>query len=217
MNSRVEPRFKTDASITVRLLRDKDNQLPGRIVDVSGTGFHLLLKQALAVGEHARIIAGDRHLLVTVRYCVPVEDGYSVGVERIDDWLPDHKAEPPEKVSPDVAVPALGRPHLKEDLGVVRTVALRGLFSRQSARKSHLGLLLGGIAVAIGIGVFAFVFDGIPGNLLPKAPLPASTNQTEGTRKTGIAVTAPEPSPCRLPTRHLPRERPRRHPLLRPQ
>ena len=109
MHLRVEPRFTTETSVVLQRLRRDSHQLSARILDVSGVGFRLLVQEALTVGEPLRILTGDYKLLVMVRYSVPVENGHSVGVERIDAWLQEDKAVPAERRDP---VSALGPPEL---------------------------------------------------------------------------------------------------------
>jgi hypothetical protein len=83
-----------------------------------------------------------------VRYSVPIENGHSVGVERIDAWLQDDKAVPSER--PDAA-PLLGRPQLKGHLGLLRTIALRDMFAKQVSEKGRRNLFLGGLATGLGL------------------------------------------------------------------
>ena len=153
MRPRCEPRFKTETDVTIQLLRKKAYQL-GTVVDVSGTGFRLLVKEAVAVDEPLRIAVGDHHLLAIVRYCVPVKDVYSVGVERIDEWLPEADATP----SGTTDSRAIGRPQIKGHLGFLRTLALREQFSRHSPTKSPRRLVLVGIAASIALGLLVVLF-----------------------------------------------------------
>jgi PilZ domain len=156
MKPRGEPRFKTETDVTIQLLRKEAHQL-GRIVDVSGAGFGLLLKDAVTVGEPLRMIVGDYHVLAMVRYCVPSEGAYSAGVERVDEWLPVATDAPLEKAPGQDDTPAIGRAQLKGHLGFLRTHALRDLFSRQSAPESSRRLVLGGIAAATTLGLVVLV------------------------------------------------------------
>jgi hypothetical protein len=105
-------------------------------------------QEALTVGEPVRIVTGDYKLLVMVRYSVPVEDGHSVGVERIDAWLQDDKAVPSAKQETS---PRLGRPQARGHLGLMRTTALHELFAKQTSVKSRKRLFLGGVATAFGL------------------------------------------------------------------
>ncbi len=107
MHLRIEPRFRTETGVLLQRLRRETHYLPARILDVSGVGFRLSVQEALTVGEPLRIIIGDHKLLVMVRYSLPVENGYSVGVERIDAWSPDDKAVPLERQN---AAPVSARP-----------------------------------------------------------------------------------------------------------
>jgi len=148
MHLRIEPRFTTEISVLLQRLRRDSEQLPARILDVSGVGFHLIAQEALTVGEPLRILIGDYKLLVMVRYSVPVKDGHSVGVERIDAWLQDDKAVPTAKRE---AAPMLGRPQINGYLGSLRTMALRDLFAKQVLKKGRKRLFLGGIATGFGL------------------------------------------------------------------
>ncbi len=148
MHIRIEPRFTTEISVVLQRLRRDSHQLPARILDVSGVGFRLSVQQALTIGEPLRILIGDYKLLVMVRYSLPIENGYSVGVERIDGWLQDDKAVPSEKRD---ATPVLGRPQVRGHLGLLRTTALHDMFSKQSLGKGRKRLFLGGFATGLGL------------------------------------------------------------------
>lgn len=156
MHLRIEPRFTTEISVLLQRLRRDTQQIPARILDVSGVGFRLSVQEELAVGEPLRILIGDYKLLVMVRYSVPLEHGHSVGVERIDVWLQDDKAVPAQKqdTTPLPRQPqsnVLGRPQLKSHLGLLRTTALHDLFAKQTVKKSRKRLFLGGLATALGL------------------------------------------------------------------
>ncbi len=148
MHLRIEPRFTTESSVVLQRLRRDTRQLPARILDVSGVGFRLSVQEALAVGEPLRILTGDHKLLVMVRYSVAVENGHSVGVERIDAWLQDDKAVPSERRN---AVPALGQPPLKEYLGFLRTTTLNDLLPKQPLGRGRRRRFLGGLATSLGL------------------------------------------------------------------
>lgn len=148
MHLRIEPRFTTETSVVLQRLRRDTHQLSARILDVSGVGFRLLVQEALSVGEPLRILTGDYKLLVMVRYSVPVENGHSVGVERIDAWLQDDKAVPSQRRD---AAPLLGRPQLRAHLGLLRTTALHDLFAKQTLGKGRKRLLLSGLATGLGL------------------------------------------------------------------
>ena len=148
MHLRIEPRFTTETSVVLQRLRGDSHQLPARIVDVSGVGFRLMVQEALTVGEPLRILIGDYKLLVMVRYSIPVENGHSVGVERIDAWLQDDKAVPSQKRD---AAPLLGRPLLKGHLGLLRTTALHDMFAKKALGKGRTRLFLGGLATGLGL------------------------------------------------------------------
>jgi hypothetical protein len=148
MHLRIEPRFTTETSVLLQRLRRDSHQLPARILDVSGVGFRLTVQQALTEGEPLRILIGDYKLLVMVRYCVQVENGYSVGVERIDAWLQHDKAVPSERQD---AVPLLGRPQVRGHLGLLRTTALHDMFSKQALGKGRRRLFFVGLATGLGL------------------------------------------------------------------
>jgi len=94
------------------------------------------------VGEPLRIITGKDHkVLVMVRYCMPAENGHSVGVERIDAWLPDDKGVPSESRD---AARAPVRPQLRGHLGLLRTIALHDQFVKQTLVKGRKRQFLGG-------------------------------------------------------------------------
>lgn len=148
MHLRIEPRFTTETSVVLQRLRRDTHQLSARILDVSGVGFRLLVPEALTVGEPLRILIGDYKLLVMVRYSVPVKNGHSVGVERIDAWLQEEKAVPSER---QASAALLGRPQLKGYLGSLRTLALHDLFAKQTFGKGRKRLFLGGLATGLGL------------------------------------------------------------------
>jgi hypothetical protein len=180
MNKRVEPRFKTDTGVTLQL-PNQAQPYPARMVDVSGGGFRLLVEQPIAVGEVLQINVEDRRLLVTVRHCGPAENGYFVGVERIDKWLP---GEAPD----DAAV--LGRPQLKKDVDPLRVIGLRNQFSKPSAgagTDSRRGLMLGGIAAVIGLSVLALIWGGMRGSGHTTATLPVVEKPVEKTEPATVA------------------------------
>jgi Domain of unknown function (DUF4115)/PilZ domain len=185
MNQRVEPRFKTDTSVTLQFA-NKAEQIPARIVDVSGLGFRILVEQPIAVGETFQINAEDRRLLVTVRHCGPTENGYFVGVERIDKWLP---GEAPQ----DAAV--LGRPQIKKDVDPLRVMGLRNQFSTPSAgagKDSRRGVMLGGIAAVIGLSVLALIWGGTRGSGHTTAPAPVVETPVVKTEPETAAAKKPE-------------------------
>jgi hypothetical protein len=154
MHLRIEPRFTTETSVVLQRLRRDSHQLSARILDVSGVGFRLMVPEALTVGEPLRILLGDYKLLVMVRYSIPLENGHSVGVERIDAWLQDDKAVPSQKRD---AAPLLGRPQLKGHLGLLRTTALHDLFTKQAFRAGRKRLFLGGLATGLGLLVLSIL------------------------------------------------------------
>ena len=148
MHLRIEPRFTTETSVVLQRLRRDTHQLPARILDVSGVGFRLSVPEPLTVGEPLRILTGDYKLLVMVRYSVPVENGHSVGVERIDAWLQNDKAVPTDGRE---AGHLLGRPQLRGHLGLLRTTALHDLFAKQILGKGRRRVFLGGLATGLGL------------------------------------------------------------------
>lgn len=184
MNKRVEPRFKTDTGVTLQL-PNQAQPCPARMVDVSGVGFRLLVEQPIAVGEVLQIHVEDRRLLVTVRHCGPAENGYFVGVERIDKWLPGEAQD-------ETAV--LGRPQLAKDIDPLRVVGLRNQFSKPSAgagTNSRRGLMLGGIAAVIGLSVLALIWGGVRGSGHTAATLPVVEKPVAKTEPVIVAPTKP--------------------------
>ena len=171
MNQRVEPRFKTDTSITLQFA-NKAEQVPARIVDVSGLGFRIFVEQPIAVGEALQVNVDDRRLLVTVRHCSPTENGYFIGVERMDKWLPGE--------APDNAA-VLGRPQIKKDVDPLRVMALRNQFSNEKPGAGTSGqrkMMLGGIAAVIGLGVLALIWGGMRGSGHNTVPSPVVEKQS---------------------------------------
>ncbi len=181
MNQRVEPRFKTDTGVTLQL-PNQAHPVAARMVDVSGVGFRLLVEQPIAVGEVLQIHVEDRRLLVTVRHCGPTDNGYFVGVERIDKWLPGEVQDNAE---------ALGRPQLKKDVDPLRVMALRNQFSNQESGKDRRGMMLGGIAAVIGLGVLALIWGGVRGSGHTTAPVPVVEKPVEKTEPANVAPKKP--------------------------
>ena len=201
MNKRVEPRFKTDTGVTLQL-PNQTQPYPARMVDVSGVGFRLLVEQPIAVGETLQINVEDRRLLVTVRHCGPAENGYFVGVERIDKWLPGEAQD-------EAAV--LGRPRLKNDVDPLRVIGLRNQFSKPSAAgvgtDARRRMMLGGVAAVIGLSVLALIWGGMRGSGHTTAPLPVVEKPVAKTEPESIApaktdakkAAAPVPTPVVKP------------------
>ena len=183
MNKRVEPRFKTDTGVTLQL-PNQVQPYPARMVDVSGVGFRLLVEQPIAVGEVLQISVEDRRLLVTARHCGPADNGYFVGVERIDKWLPGEAQD-------DDAV--LGRPQLSKDVDPLRVIGLRNQFSKPSVAETGTDprrrMMLGGVAAVIGLSVLALIWGGVRGSGHTAATLPAVEKPVE---KTEPAAVVPE-------------------------
>jgi hypothetical protein len=141
MYLRNEPRFTTATNVMLQRLRGEKPHLPARIVNVSGVGFRISVQEALGVGEPLRIIIGkDHNVLVMVRYCMPVENGHSVGVERIDAWLPDDKGVPSERRD---AAPAPVQPQVRGQLGLLRTIALHDQYVKRTSMKDRKRQFLG--------------------------------------------------------------------------
>lgn len=166
MNKRVEPRFKTDTGVTLQL-PNQVQPCPARMVDVSGTGFRLLVEKPIAVGEILQISVEDRRLLVSVRHCGPAENGYYVGVERIDKWMPGEEQD-------DAAV--LGRPQIRKDVDPLRVIGIRNQFSKPSAAAAKTDprrkMMLGGVGAVIGLSVLALMWGGMRGSGHTAATLP---------------------------------------------
>jgi hypothetical protein len=183
MNKRVEPRFKTDTGVTLQL-PNQAQPYPARMVDVSGVGFRLLVEQPIAVGEVLQINVEDRRLLVTVRHCGPADNGYFVGVERIDKWLPGEAQD-------DAAV--LGRPQLNKDVDPLRVIGLRNQFSKPSVAGAGTDprrrMMLGGVAAVIGLSVLALIWGGVRGSGHTAATLPVVEKPVD---KTEPATAAPK-------------------------
>src|SRR5579872_5745242 len=182
MNQRVEPRFKTDTGVTVQLPK-QEHPIAARLVDVSGVGFRLLVEQPIAVGEVLQINVEDRRLLVTVRHCGPAENGYFVGVERIDKWLPGEAQD-------EAAV--LGRPQLAKDIDPLRVIGLRNQFSKPSAEAGagtdpRRRIMLGGIAAVIGLSVLALIWGGTRGSGHTAGTLPVVEKPADKTETTTVA------------------------------
>ena len=154
--------------------RDADDARRKLVSFASGVGFRLLVKQALAPGEPLQIDIGDGNLLVLSRYRLPVEPAYSLAVERIDDRRPE-----------DATIPSENAPAQDS--------------SGQPGRAQRRGLVLAGIAGAIGLSALGIVWGGMRGVGHVSAPALASARQVARVETPEIkAANSVEPPPIAL-------------------
>ena len=158
MESRAEPRFETRSSASLEVVRDKVYTYDATITEVSGIGLRIELAQELTVGEDIRLLVNDYLMLARVRRCIPSESGFTIGLERVDDW----SGLVPQKAAASSPVKVLGRPKLKNPLDSLHAAAFRALFAdprlRTRKTKFQAGFLATGcIALAGWAGVGAGV------------------------------------------------------------
>jgi hypothetical protein len=81
MNHRREPRFPVDRMVDVTVLETPNTHVRCRIVNASGRGIGLQLKEKLAIGTPLKITLEDAILLGEVIYCQARETEWYAGVE----------------------------------------------------------------------------------------------------------------------------------------
>jgi hypothetical protein len=173
MDARTEPRLKTETAASITVLRDdKTWELPCLIVDVSGMGYGLTMQESLKPGETIRLQIGLDHVLAVVRFCRSMGDAYTVGVERVDEWLVAPKI-PPARAdqTSDPESRILGRPQINR-LDRLRTIATRQLFMAAEPKKvSKDGTsnnkkkqlpLAAAVGAGLAIAILAIYFAGGP-------------------------------------------------------
>jgi len=191
MDDRSEPRFRTEAPASLKVVR-RDNvcEFKCSIVDISGVGFRLTMHESLQAGETIRLeISQDQalnHVIAVVRHCKSTEDQFSIGVERVDDWLVTRAIVEPEAVSsPAVSklatlpvetpegepVRVIGRAKVKH-LNSLTKVATQQLFvtmqeraKRRAKRKQASKKVLTVAGAAFGLALVGLFFVRIPPKL----------------------------------------------------
>jgi len=178
MESRAEPRFETRSSASVEVVRDKVYTFDTTITEVSGTGLRIEMSQELAVGEDIRLVVNNYLLFARVRRCIPSELGFTIGVERIDDWNgpPSGSAIASQKTAATSPMKMLGRPKLKNPLDSLHLAAFRTLFTDPRLRTKKMKYQAGFIAVGcIALAGWAGVGVGVSLHGKPKIAMPAKT------------------------------------------
>jgi len=176
MDNRVEPRFKTETAASLTVLRhDQVCDYNCLVVDVSGVGYGLMMREPLERGETIRLQVGHDHsqaqVLAVVRHCRLIEDQFSIGVERIDEWLVNPKiAEQRVDESPRI----VGRPKVRH-LGPLGTIAARQLFEPKSPEKKRRPITIvapiGAVAAILSLALF---FGRVPLRLQAGSKAPAA-------------------------------------------
>ncbi len=98
VESRIEPRFNADTAATIETIRGQVKTWEGRIANVSGNGFQLVLGEPLELGETVRLTACGNQVLAEVRYCVQAAGSFVAGAERVGEWVVPGSAAPGEPV-----------------------------------------------------------------------------------------------------------------------
>jgi hypothetical protein len=163
MELRAEPRFGTRSSAVLEVIRDKVYTYDATITEVSGIGLRIEMAEELTEGEDIRLLVNDYLLFARVRRCIPFESGFTIGLERIDDWNGPRteNALVPLNNTTTILAKMLGRPKLKNPLDNLHLAAFRALFAdpRLRTRKTKyqaVAITAGCIALAgwaaIGVG-----------------------------------------------------------------
>jgi hypothetical protein len=140
MELRAEPRFGTRSSGILEVIRDKVYTYEASITEVSGIGLRIEMAEELAAGENIRLVVNNYHMFARVRRCIPSESGFTIGLERVEDWNrpPSGNALVPQKTTGTSPVKILGRPKLKNPLDNLHLAALRALFADPRLRTRPL-------------------------------------------------------------------------------
>jgi hypothetical protein len=86
MESRAELGLETHSPAFIEVFRDKVYTYRASIMEASGTGLRLEMTEELTTGEDIRLLVNNQHLFARVRRCIRSESGFTIGVERTDDW-----------------------------------------------------------------------------------------------------------------------------------
>lgn len=80
MERRNQARFQIDQDVEITLLGDRPRSLPGKLVNLSGRGLGLRVRDALPLGGAVKIEADDNLYVGEVVYCRPASPGFEVGI-----------------------------------------------------------------------------------------------------------------------------------------
>ena len=81
MDKRREPRFVSDQSVTITLLRDPETRVAARVQNSSGRGLGLLSSSPVPPGTALKIEMEDSVILGEAVYCRKDSDWWFIGVE----------------------------------------------------------------------------------------------------------------------------------------
>lgn len=79
MELRREPRFETTQPVRLTVLGERQTELYGNVVNLSGTGMRLIVNGAIRQGAAVKLEL-ERLLLGEVCYCEPMGGDYAVGL-----------------------------------------------------------------------------------------------------------------------------------------
>ncbi len=120
MPNRSEPRFKTNTTASLEMVRDKSRRLSCTITDVSAVGFQISVAQPVSQGEFVRVLVDGQSVISVVRSCAQVGATFTLGLERVDQWATGeswHSLSPSSKAT-----------SLKNPVGDLRSAAMQDLF-----------------------------------------------------------------------------------------
>jgi len=80
MELRREPRFETTQPVRLTVLGERQTELYGNVVNLSGTGMRLIVNGAIPQGAAVKLEFEERLLLGEVCYCEPMGGDYAVGL-----------------------------------------------------------------------------------------------------------------------------------------
>jgi hypothetical protein len=81
MDRRRNERFEVDQEVSVTLLGDRELTMPGKLVNLSGRGLGLEVREPLAAGSAVKIDSGDNLFVGEVVYCKPSGARFQAGIE----------------------------------------------------------------------------------------------------------------------------------------
>ncbi len=116
MERRREPRIKTSEAVQVTLLGESFASFPGRTLDASGKGIRVSLSRPIKPGSAVKVELEDSILLAEVSYCVPVNEGYTAGLQ-VDQILTGLKelTRLNARLLADSRGPMMSNPNSRED------------------------------------------------------------------------------------------------------
>jgi hypothetical protein len=140
------------------------------------------MAEELTVGEDIRLVVNNYVLFARVRRCIPSESGFTMGIERIDDWngLSSESALAPQETAATSLMKVLGRPKLKNPLDGLHVAAFGALFTDPRLRTKKLSYQAGFIVIGcIALAGWAGVGVGVSLHGKPKIAAPSQTESAK--------------------------------------